>query len=141
MYAIRSLLRSRHLIPPPRYLLSSSISLSYSTSGGGDGTPWDDWDLSGSSSQPPPQPPSSTEPSSSGGDWGDAPSWSSGPTKDHFDGATTDLLTTVRDMDDQEEMARAYERNYDASDRFVAGLDDRLMETSELLKQVTRRKK
>ncbi|XP_078182778.1 ribosomal protein L20 [Carex rostrata] len=136
MYAIRSLLQSRHLIPPARSLLSTSRRLSYSTSGGEGGGPSDEWDLSGSSSQPPPQPPSSTETSNSAEDWGDAPSWSSGSTKDHFDGFSSNMLATVRAMDDQEAMLRAVDRENIANEKFVDGWDDRLDETCDLLKQV-----
>lgn len=137
MYAIRSLLQSRHLIPPARSLLSTSRRLSYSTSGGEGGGPSDEWDLSGSSSQPPPQPPSSTETSNSADDWGDAPSWSSGSTKDHFDGFSSNMLATVRAMDDQEAMLRAVDQENIANEKFVDGWDDRLDETCDLLKQVT----
>ncbi|KAJ4750920.1 Ribosomal protein L20 [Rhynchospora pubera] len=138
MHAIRSLLQSRHLTPP-RSLLPASLRLLSSTSGAGGGdSSNDEWDLSSSSSssQPPPQPPSSTGPSSSGVDWGDAPSWSSGSTKDHFDGAYSDALATVRAMDDEEEILRAVERDNVADLKYVDSLEDRFAQTCALLKQV-----
>ncbi|KAJ1686787.1 hypothetical protein LUZ63_018177 [Rhynchospora breviuscula] len=136
MYAIRSLLQSRHLTPPRSLLPASMRHLSSTSGAGGGDSSNNEWDLSGSSSQPPPQPPSSTGPSSSGVDWGDAPSWSSGSTKDHFDGATSDALATVRAMDDEDEILRAVERDNIASRKYVHSWNDRMNQTCALLKQV-----
>nr|CAD1836489.1 unnamed protein product [Ananas comosus var. bracteatus] len=156
MFAIRALLR--RLPPPlPRNLISSldpnptvsSLLCTFSSSGGGkERDKDDDW---GGSDEP-----------RSGGevfpgfDWGEASSWSTGLTKDHFDGAavgrqvapgsapppppppptTSAEMTEARAMDEEEEILRMLEKDNKESKAFVDGWGDRTMETYQLLKQV-----
>ncbi|KAL5223392.1 hypothetical protein ABZP36_028105 [Zizania latifolia] len=83
-----------------------------------------------------------------GDEWGS--SWSTGITKDHFDGSAGAVgrpastpsapvspeLAAVRAMDEEEEILRAVEKDNRESKAFLDSWDDRMRETCELLKQV-----
>ncbi|WOL13935.1 hypothetical protein Cni_G22715 [Canna indica] len=139
--------RSFESIPlPSARLLSTSGS-----SGAGGGGEKDSWDNIWETSDQP-------QSSSSGGlDWGEASSWSTGLTKEHFDGEAvgrqvsptselseqrrqvspaSELVEQARAMDDDDEMFRALEKDNRESKAFVDGWDERMMETYKLLKQV-----
>jgi hypothetical protein len=97
-------------------------------SGGGD-----EWDIS-------------FVPSEGGGDW--ASTWSTGLTKDHFDGSSppvgrpvpppsdslSNKLAAVRAMDAEEELMRDLERDNLESKAYVDSWDDRMTETCALLR-------
>ncbi|XP_064972032.1 protein GAMETE CELL DEFECTIVE 1, mitochondrial-like [Musa acuminata AAA Group] len=117
--------------------LSSSSSGFGESGGGGEGETKDPW---GGSDQP-----QSSSSSSSGGlDWGEASSWSTGLTKEHFDGEavgrqvspTSELKAQAQAMDDEDEILRMLEKDNKESKAFVNGWRERLMETYHLLKQV-----
>ncbi|KAI5003203.1 hypothetical protein ZWY2020_030363 [Hordeum vulgare] len=88
-----------------------------------------------------------TSPGARGGDvWGS--SWSTGITKDHFDGSASAVgrpspsapvskeLAAVRAMDEEEEILRSVDRDNKEGKEFVDSWDKRFQETCELLKQV-----
>jgi hypothetical protein len=88
--------------------------------------------------------------SSPGGEdeWGS--SWSTGITKDHFDGSASAVgrpapsqsapvsreLAAVRAMDEEDQILRDVDRDNKEGKAFVDSWNDRLRETCELLKQV-----
>lgn len=91
----------------------------------------------------------------SGLDWGDVSSWSTGLTKDHFDGDAVGRPVAAQDsqppppppprssarviakaMDEEDEMTRMLENDNKENKKFVDGWHDRLMETYKLMKQV-----
>jgi hypothetical protein len=92
----------------------------------------------------------SSSPGGEGGgdEWGS--SWSTGITKDHFDGSASAVgrpapspsapvsreLAAVRAMDEEDEILRDIDRDNKEGKAFVDSWDDRLRETCELLKQV-----
>jgi hypothetical protein len=81
-----------------------------------------------------------------GGDW--ASTWSTGLTKDHFDGSSppvgrpvpppsdslSNKLAAVRAMDAEEELMRDLERDNLESKAYVDSWDDRMTETCALLR-------
>ncbi|XP_006644853.2 protein GAMETE CELL DEFECTIVE 1, mitochondrial [Oryza brachyantha] len=83
-----------------------------------------------------------------GDEWGS--SWSTGITKDHFDGSDAAVghrvpspsapvspeLAAVRAMDEEDEIIRAVERDNREAKAFVDSWGNRFRETCELLKQV-----
>lgn len=78
-------------------------------------------------------------------DWGGASSWSTGLTKDHFDGqavgrqvdpTTSELVDQVRSMDEEDEILRALDKDNQKNKAFVDGWGERMKETCQLLKQV-----
>ncbi|XP_073009458.1 protein GAMETE CELL DEFECTIVE 1, mitochondrial [Typha latifolia] len=170
MLAIRTLLHGR--LPPPRsisYLLHltpveapnpsliprvSSIlhssPFSSSAGGGGGGPPNDDtWDKDWSSSSASGGGAAGGEPLT-GFDWGEVSSWSTGLTKEHFDGTAavgrqispgseappSAAIVEARAMDEEDEILRMLEKDNKESKTFVDGWGDRMMETYQLLKQV-----
>ncbi|XP_010928182.1 protein GAMETE CELL DEFECTIVE 1, mitochondrial [Elaeis guineensis] len=77
-------------------------------------------------------------------DWGESSSWSTGLTKEHFDGEAvgrqvapgSELKAVARAMDEEDEILRAVEKDNRENKAFVDGWGDRMMETYQLLKQV-----
>ncbi|XP_020113854.1 uncharacterized protein LOC109728007 [Ananas comosus] len=170
MFAIRRALLLRRFPPPlPRTLISSldldptprvsSLLRTFSSSGGGGGEEGDKAGDSWSSDWGGSDEPRSGGEVLPGFDWGEASSWSTGLTKDHFDGAavgrqvapgsapppppppTTTTTTSAemaeaRAMDEEEEILRMLEKDNKESKAFVDGWGDRMMETYQLLKQV-----
>jgi hypothetical protein len=134
MLALRkTLLHGRLTAPPAATAAASRISsllnrLTFSSTPGDSGG-GDEWDTS---SVP------------SGGGVGDdwASTWSTGLTKDHFDGSSppsdslADKLAAIRAMDKEEELMRDLERDNRESKAYVDSWDDRMMETCALLRQV-----
>ncbi|RRT43651.1 hypothetical protein B296_00035825 [Ensete ventricosum] len=118
-----------------------SLSFSSESGGGGDGETKDPWNVTWGGSD---QPQSSSSSSSGGLDWGEASSWSTGLTKEHFDGEaigrqvspTSELKAQAKGMDDEEEILRMLEKDNKESKAFVDGWRERLMETYRLLKHV-----
>ncbi|KAH0458287.1 hypothetical protein IEQ34_013602 [Dendrobium chrysotoxum] len=152
--AIRGLLHLRlsRRLPTPNPWVSSSIPFRTFSSGSGAGGSKDDsWDKSwNSSGQTPPE--GGSEPLSSF-DWGEASSWSTGLTKDHFDGEAvgrqlvpgqspppqTGKSTAIEEaarMDDLDEFLRMVEKDNKKDKAFVDGWKDRMIETCQFLKQV-----
>lgn len=130
-------------LPAPPATAASRISSflrSLSSSPGGEGGP-EEW---GSSLRP------HSSPGGEGGaeEWGS--SWSTGITKDHFDGSVSAVgrpapspsgavspeLAAVRSMDEEEEIIRAVELDNKESKEYVDSWKGRFRETCELLKQV-----
>ena len=123
MFAVRKTLLHLRLPAPPATAASriSSFFRTLSSSPGGEG---------------------------GGDEWGS--SWSTGITKDHFDGSASAVgrpapspstpaskeLEAVRAMDEEDEIMRDINRDNKESEKFVNSWDDRLRETCELLKQV-----
>ncbi|PKU64007.1 uncharacterized protein LOC110099056 [Dendrobium catenatum] len=151
---IRGLLNLRlsRRLPTPNHWVSSSIPFRTFSSGSGAGGSKDDsWDKSwNSSGQTPPE--GGSEPLSSF-DWGEASSWSTGLTKDHFDGEAvgrqlvpgqspppqTGKSTAMEEaarMDDLDEFLRMVEKDNKKDKAFVDGWKDRMIETCQFLKQV-----
>ncbi|XP_039811098.1 protein GAMETE CELL DEFECTIVE 1, mitochondrial [Panicum virgatum] len=139
MLALRKTLLHGRLPAPPAAAPSRISSIlrflsSSSTGGSGGGDEW------GASSLP----------SGGGGgdDWGST--WSTGLTKDHFDGSSPSVgrpvpspstpvsreLAAVRAMDEEDKMIRDLERDNRESKAYVDSWGDRMRETCALLKQV-----
>ncbi|EMS64221.1 hypothetical protein TRIUR3_32989 [Triticum urartu] len=121
MFALRKTLLHGRLPAPPATAASriSSFLRSLSTSPGGEGV---------------------------GDAWGS--SWSTGLTKDHFDGPASAVgrpspsapvskeLAAVRTMDEEDEILRSVDRDNKEGRAYVDSWDKRFQETCELLKQV-----
>ncbi|VAH80790.1 unnamed protein product [Triticum turgidum subsp. durum] len=121
MFALRKTLLHGRLPAPPATAASriSSFLRSLSTSPGGEG---------------------------GGDEWGS--SWSTGITKDHFDGSASAVgrpspsapvskeLAAVRTMDEEDEILRSVDRDNKEGRAYVNSWDKRFQETCELLKQV-----
>ncbi|VAH65032.1 unnamed protein product [Triticum turgidum subsp. durum] len=121
MFALRKTLLHGRLPAPPATAASriSSFLRSLSTSPGGEGV---------------------------GDEWGS--SWSTGITKDHFDGSASAVgrpspsapvskeLAAVRTMDEEDEILRSVDRDNKEGRAYVDSWDKRFHETCELLKQV-----
>lgn len=147
MLALRkTLLHGRLPAPPPAAGAASSrissvlrlLSSSSSTGGSGGGDEWG----------------ASSIPSGVGGgdEWGST--WSTGLTKDHFDGSSPSVgrpvpvpspspsapvsreLAAVRAMDEKDKMMRDLEQDNRQSKAYVDSWGGRMRETCELLKQV-----
>lgn len=145
MFALRKTLLHGRLAAPTAAASSriSSIlrlfcSSSSSTGGSGGGDEWG----------------GSSFPSWGGGgdEWGST--WSTGLTKDHFDGSSPSVgspvpspspspsapvsreLAAVRAMDEEDQIIRDLERDNRESEAYVDSWDDRMEQTFELLKQV-----
>ena len=121
MFALRKTLLHGRLPAPPATAASriSSFLRSLSTSPGGEG---------------------------GGDEWGS--SWSTGITKDHFDGSASAVgrpspsapvskeLAAGRTMDEEDEILRSVDRDNKEGRAYVDSWDKRFQETCELLKQV-----
>lgn len=150
--AIRGLLHSRlaRRLPSPIPWIPPSIGFRAFSSGSGTGGSRDgSWDKSWTSSDK-----SQTEGGAnplSGLDWGEASTWSTGLTKDHFDGEAvgrqvvpgespppkkSSAMEEAARLDDLDEMLRVVERDNKKDKAFVEGWKDRMIETCQLLKQV-----
>ncbi|KAG6485633.1 protein GAMETE CELL DEFECTIVE 1, mitochondrial-like [Zingiber officinale] len=77
--------------------------------------------------------------------WGEVSSWSTGLTKDHFDGqavgrqvnpTTSEMVDQVKTMDEEDELMRALDKDNKQNKAFVDGWGDKMKETCHLLKQV-----
>jgi len=129
--------------------VSSPINL-FSTSGFGKDDGDDAWDKAWNGGDRPQDP-------TSGLDWGDVSSWSTGLTKEHFDGEAIGRpmaqdpqsqpqpqpeqpRSSAREMaiamDEEVEMVRMLENDNKENKKFVDGWHDRMTETYKLLKQV-----
>ncbi|KAK8926412.1 hypothetical protein KSP39_PZI018812 [Platanthera zijinensis] len=150
--AIRSLLRSRLSRRLPSLIPSVPPSMAFRTfsSGSGTGGNKDDswhknWNSSGSS-----LPDGGVDPPSIF-DWGEASTWSTGLTKDHFDGEAvgrqifpgespvpkeSSAMDEVVRMDEEDEILRMVEEDNKKDKAFVEGWKGRMIETCQLLKQV-----
>lgn len=77
-------------------------------------------------------------------DWGEDSSWSTGLTKEHFDGEVigrqvaprSEAKAVARAMDEEDEIVRAVEKDNKENKAFVDGWGDRMTGTYQLLKQV-----
>lgn len=143
MLALRKTLLHGCLPAPPAATAAASrisgiLRLLSSTGGSGGGDEW------GASSVP-----GGSAGGGGGGDeWGST--WSTGLTKDHFDGSSPPVgrrvpspsdpvsgkLAAVRAMDEEEQMMRDLERDNRESKSYVDSWNDRMRETCALLRQV-----
>ncbi|KAG1327324.1 putative glycerol-3-phosphate dehydrogenase (NAD(+)) 1, cytosolic [Cocos nucifera] len=113
--------------------------------GGGGGGKDDAWDNAwGGSDQPRSDGGGGEGESIPGLDWGEVSSWSTGLTKEHFDGeavgrqvaSRSEVKAVVRAMDEEDEILQAVEKDNRENKEFVDGWEGRMMETYQLLKQV-----
>ncbi|XP_073098806.1 protein GAMETE CELL DEFECTIVE 1, mitochondrial isoform X2 [Elaeis guineensis] len=128
--------------------IEASFARLYSASsggGGGGGGKDDAWDDAwGGSDQPRSDGGGGEGKSITGLDWGEVSSWSTGLTKEHFDGEAvgrqvapgSEAKAVVRAMDEEDDILRAVEKDNRENKAFVDGWEGRMMETYQLLKQV-----
>lgn len=139
---LRSLLHRRAQIHRPRVSALRLLSTSNFGKGGDDAN--SAWDKAWNAGDDQPQNPSS------GLDWTNVSSWSTGLTKDHFDGNAVGHQSHPQSppppissakaiaiaMDEEEEILKTLEQDNNESKKFVDGWDKRMMETYKLMKQV-----
>lgn len=145
---IRSLLRRRLPSIPRLHYQIDQPRVFLSTSGFGKDDSSDAWDKAWNGGDQPQDP-------TSGLDWGDVSSWSTGLTKDHFDGEAvghpvaaqgsqppppSPPLSSAREiaraMDEEEEVMKMLEDDNKEHKKFADGWHDRMMETYKLMKLV-----
>ncbi|PKA51227.1 hypothetical protein AXF42_Ash010667 [Apostasia shenzhenica] len=148
--AVRSLVLSRLSRRVP--FLHRSQPFSASSGGGGGNDDDESWSKAWTGSEDaPPESGVSGDPLSSF-DWGDVSSWSTGLTKEHFDGEAVGHRIVPREspapsskssameeaarIDEEEEILRMVESDNKKDKAFVDGWKGRMMETYQLLKQV-----